>query len=176
MGREVWTYFNSIHQNSQTFIKWNVLQTDEFIKEGKGNRQGGKSSADEWKLYNNRMIEQLEAAATNQFDKIDSVATSCVAVADDVAPCATAEHPVDAVHQLQHLLYIVEDHGAQLHMKFGVDKCKLLIAGRQGKIKQVEQLLKEEPEILTFFGQPVSQVEEHYVHIGVPQATRNQSK
>ena len=44
------------------------------------------------------------------------------------------------------------------------------------KIKQVEQLLKDEPGSLTFYGQPVSQVEEFYVHIGVPQATRNQSK
>ena len=36
------------------------------------------------------MIEQLERAATSEYDKIDSVSTSCVAVADDVAPCATA--------------------------------------------------------------------------------------
>ena len=171
---DIWVYFNLMHQNSQTFVKWNGLQSDDFISEGKGNRQGGKSSADEWKLYNNKMIEQLERAAT-EFDKIDSVPTSCVAVADDVAPCATADHPVDAVHQLQNLLYIVEDHGTQLHMRFGVEKCKLLISGRQSKIKQVESLLEDEPGTLTFYGQPVKQVEEYYVHIGVPQATRNQS-
>ena len=43
----------------------------------------------------------------------------------------------------------------------------------------MEQLLEDEPSTLTFYGQPVSQVsqvDEYYVHIGVPQATRNGSK
>ena len=57
-----------------------------------------------------------------------------------------------------------------------MEKCKLLISGRPKKIKQVEQILENEPNSLTFFGHPVSQVEDYYVHIGVPQSTRNQSK
>ena len=67
------------------------------------------------------MISQLEQCA-KETDIISGVSTTCVAVVDDVAPCATADHPRDALHQMQHLLNIVEDHGTQLHMKFGSDK------------------------------------------------------
>ena len=57
-----------------------------MILEGKGNRQGGLASADEWKLFNNKIISQLEHCAKEP-DIISGVATTCVAVADDVAPC-----------------------------------------------------------------------------------------
>ena len=162
-------------QNSTTHVKWNGLITDGVIRERKGNRQGGLASSEEWKVYNNEMIEQLEQCAKEQ-DIIAGVPTSCVAIADDVAPCATASHPRDAIHQMQLLLNIVEDHGTQLHMKFGADKCKLLISGRPTKIKAVKAILNEEPETLTFYGTPVQIVEDYYVHIGVPQAPHNQSK
>ena len=102
--------------------------------------------------------------------------TTCVAVADDVAPCATGDHPRDALHQMQLLLNIVEDHGTQLHMKFGSEKCKLLVSGRAAKIKVTKSILEEEPGVLTFYGTPVNQVKDYYVHIGVPQANSNQSK
>ena len=121
------------------------------------------------------MIQQLEESATVD-DIISGVPTSCVAVADDVAPCATASHPRDAVHQMQILLNVVEDHGSQLHMRFGAQKCKLLISGRPTKIKAVKTLLVNEPEVLTFYGSPVNTVDDYYVHIGVPQAAHNQSK
>jgi hypothetical protein len=137
------------------------------IIEGKGNRQGGLASGDEWKIYNNDMIEQLENEAFES-DNISGISTSCVAVADDVAPCTTTDHPRDVLHQMQHLLSVVEDHGTQLHMKFGQDKCKLLISARPKKIKTAE--------LLTFYGSSIQTVEEHYVHIGVPQAVFKQSQ
>ena len=37
-------------------------------------------------------------------------------------------------------------------MKFGVDKCKLLISARPTKLKEVETILEEEPNLLTIFG------------------------
>ena len=94
-------------------------------------------------------LQQLEEAATES-DRIAGISTSCVAVADDVAPSNTANHPRDALHGMQLLLNIVEDNGKQLHMQFGKEKCKLLISGRPQKVKRVENLLKEEPELLTF--------------------------
>ena len=172
---DVWKYFQLLHNNSTTHVKWNGLCSSDVIHEGKGNRQGGLARAEEWKLYNNEMIQQLELCA-KEADKISGVPTSCVAVADDVAPCATASHPRDAIHQMQLLLNIVEDHGTQLHMKFGANKCKLLISGRSSTVRAVTALLSEEPELLTFYGSPVKLVEEHYVHIGVPQAPQKQSK
>ena len=102
--------------------------------------------------------------------------TSVVALADDCAPTVTDPEPRDALHKMQILLNIVESHGKQLHMEFGVSKCKLLITARPKKLKQVEELLSSELGILTFYGKPVSLVEESYTHIGVPQARRQQSK
>ena len=77
---------------------------------------------------------------------------------------------------MQHLLNVVEDHGTQLHMRFGKEKCKLLISARPKMVKHVEGMLNDEPGLLTFFGSPVQPVEDFYVHIGVPQAPRNQSR
>ena len=91
--------------------------------------------------------------------------------ADNVSPCVTANHPCEALHQMQHLLSIVEDHGTQL----GKEKCKLLISGRPNTIRKVQSLLKDEPELLTFHGTLVQTVEDQYVHIGVPQAPLRQS-
>ena len=145
---DVWKYFHLLHKNSSTYVKWNGLISKDVINEGKGNRQGGLASADEWKLYNNEMVRQLEQYASEP-DTISGIATSCVAVADDVAPCATANHPRDAIHQMQILLNVVEDHGT-LHMKFGTDKCKLMISGRQTKTKALSTILEKEPEVLTF--------------------------
>ena len=93
-----------------------------------------------------------------------------------MTPSITVSSPREAVHKMELLLNIVETQGIQLHMKFGVDKCKLLISARPKKLREVEDLLKQEPNLLTFFGKSVTLVEDFYQHIGVPQATRNQSK
>ena len=82
---DIWQYFKLLHQNSTTHVKWNGLSTTDVINEGKGNRQGGLASADEWKLYNNDMIKQLEDCAKEP-DRVSGIPTSCVAVANDVAP------------------------------------------------------------------------------------------
>ena len=87
---DIWQYFEQLHQNSTTHIKWNGLISEVVISEGKGNRQGGLASGDEWKIYNNEMINQLELQAS-EADKISGISTSVVAVADDVAPVATAD-------------------------------------------------------------------------------------
>ena len=97
-------------------------------------------------------------------------------LADDTAPTSSGKTPREAIHHLQPLLYIVQHHGTQLHLTFGVDKCKLLITAKPHKLKAVENILKNEPNILTFFDEPVTLVEEFYVHLGVPQAPRHQSK
>ena len=71
------------------------------------------------------------------------------------------DHPRDVVSQMQHLLHVVEDHGTQLHMNFGKEKCRLLISARPKMIKSVEKLLKDGPEILTFYGNPVTLIQYH---------------
>ena len=139
---DIWLYFEKMHSNSTTYVKWNGKVTKNCISEEKGNRQGGISSAEEWKIYNNEMIKDIEEACT-QSDMVSNLPTNCVTVADDVAPTVTGDSPREALHKLQILLNIVEAHGEQLFMSFGVDKCKLLISGRQKKIKEVEALITE---------------------------------
>ena len=85
---DIWIYFEQMHKNSTTHMKWNGLLSIDTIDEKKGNRQGGLASGDEWKIYNNEMIHQLEEAAT-PFDKISGISTSCVAVPDNLAPCVS---------------------------------------------------------------------------------------
>ena len=168
-------YFEQMHAKAETQIKWNGLLSEISIPESIGTRQGGKSAAEEYKLYNNEMVSDLELACTNT-DMMAGHPTSVVALADDCAPTVTDTDPRDVLHKMQLLLNIVECHGKQLHMEFGVSKCKLLITARPKKLKQVEQLLSSEPDILTFYDKPVALVEESYTHIGVPQAPRQQSK
>jgi hypothetical protein len=55
-----WQYFQLLDQNATTHIKWNENISKEVIKEMIGNRQGGYSSADLWKLYGNKMLLNLE--------------------------------------------------------------------------------------------------------------------
>ena len=50
---DTWLYFQQMNENSTTYVKWNGQVTTDSISEGKGNRQGGISSAEEWKIFNN---------------------------------------------------------------------------------------------------------------------------
>ena len=156
--------FSQMHANSETHIKWNGLVTEKTISELMGTSQGGKSAAEEWKNYNNEMVRELEQACPVT-DIMAGHPTSVVALATD---------PRDVAHKLQLLLNIVECHGSQLHMEFGVSKCKLLITARPKKLKLMEEMLSYEPGTLTFYDKPVSLVDEFYVHIGVPQAAKQQ--
>ena len=168
-------YFQQMHSRAETYVKWNGLMTDQTIPESMGTRQGGKSAAEEFKLYNNEMVRDLELACSDT-DMMAGHPTSVVALADDCAPTVTDIEARDALHKMQILLNIVESHGSQLHMEFGASKYKLLITARPKKLKEVEQLLSTEPGILTFYDKPVSLVDESYTHIGVPQAPRQQSR
>ena len=147
-------YFKQMHANSETKIKWNGLITEKSIREKMGTRQGGKSASEEYKNYNNEMVRELERACTDTY-MMAGHPTSVVALADG-APTVTDSAPREVLHKMQILINIVETHGSQLHMEFGVSKCKLLITARPKKLKEVEELLKSEPGILTFYGNPVS--------------------
>ena len=83
------------------------------------------------------MIKEIEEHGVEE-DLIAGVVENVIAVADDVAPCSTGKTPRDAIHSMQLLLNIVEVHGTQNHIKFGKDKCKLLIAARTSKLRAVE--------------------------------------
>ena len=133
-----WRYFDLLHKNATTHIKWNGKVSESVINENIGNRQGGYSSADEWKVYGNPMIKEIEENGVEE-DIIAGCVTNVIAVADDVAPCASGKTPREAIHRMQLLLNIVEVHGEQTQMKFGKDKCELLIAGRIKGVSQKKQ-------------------------------------
>ena len=77
---------------------------------------------------------------------------------------------------MQILLNIVEVHVIQSNMEIGKAKCELLICARPAKLRAVEELLRDEPGILTFFDYPVNQVKDSYTQISVPQSPRHQSQ
>ena len=96
----------------------------------------------------------------------------------DTAPSSRHALPRVALSDMQTLLYVTEDEARQLHIAFNVQKCQLLVIARPGKLRKTLDLLENEPEVLTFYGQPVSIIKpgDHYIHLGVPQAPTNQSK
>ena len=155
-----WRYFDLLHKNATTHIKWNGQVSTDIIEESIGNRQGGYSSAEEWKVYGNPMIKDLERHGDEK-DTIAGSITNVIAVADDVAPCAVGDQPRCVLHRMQILLNVVEVHATQCHMEFGKAKCELLICARPSKLRAVEELLRDEPGILTFFDYPVNQVKVH---------------
>ena len=108
------------------------MSTD-VIQEAIGNRQGGYSSKDEWKVYGNPMLKELEKNAIKE-DFIAGAPTNVNPVDDDVATCSVGETPREALHRMQLLLNNVEVHGTQNPMESGKDKCELIIA--------VEELLE----------------------------------
>ena len=171
---DAWNVIEQMHKKAEKVIKWQGLTSEEKMQETRGTRQGGHLSADEFKIYVNNMLIDLEGACGE--DRLAGLPASVVGLADDTAPTSSGRTAREAVHNLQPLLFIVQQHGVHLHLQFGVDKCKLLITAKPHKLKSVENLLKSEPNILTFFDSPVSLVEEFYVHLGVPQAPRHQSK
>ena len=102
-----WNYFNLLHKNASSHIKWNGKISVNVIREAIGNRQWGYSSADKWKLYGNPMIKELEQHSVKE-DIIAGSVTNVIAVADDVAPCAIAENPREVIHRMQLLLNVVK--------------------------------------------------------------------
>ena len=159
-----WTYLHQMHKNAEKKIKWQSLTSEETFKETRGTRQGGHFSAEEFKNYIQNMLKDLESSCGE--DRLAGVPTSVVGLADDTAPTSLGMTPREAIHNLQPLLYIVENHGRWLHLQFG-KKCKLLITAKPYKLKETEKILQSELEILTFHYKSVSQVEEFYVHLAV---------
>ena len=162
-----------MHEKSETHVKWAKKMSTERFTEAQGTRQGGVAGPLEYRQYVKPMVTQLEENCEN--DQIGGHPTNVVALADDIAPTSIGKHPREAIHRLQNMLYIVEDWGTQLHIKFGLHKCELLITAKPHLQSKVEDLLKTEPELLTFYGCPVTIVQEYYTHIGVPQAPNKQS-
>ena len=87
-----WKYFQLLHQNLSTHIKWNGNVSKSIIHEAVGNREGGYSSADEWKIYGNPMIKEIELHSQSE-DYRANVGANVIAIADDVVSCASADSP-----------------------------------------------------------------------------------
>ena len=172
-----------MHKNSRKAIKWKG-EKSELFEEQQGVRQGSTGAATEYVIYTSQMLAGLESAGANNTmvpigasDTIAGHPVSVVAVADDTAPSARHSLPRVALSDLQVLLYATEDEAKQLHIDFNVQKCQLLITAKPGKMRKTMEILKSEPDVLTFYGQPVTLIKpgEYYVHLGVPQAPTNQS-
>ena len=113
----------------------------------------------EFNSYNTPMLDTMESLTDydiKSWDTIAGHAATVVAVADDTAPSTHDLVPRRALSHMQVLLYAVESDAKQLHVEFGVQKCQLLVTAKPGKLKKTMVLLKDEPEILTFYGEAVT--------------------
>ena len=180
-----WLYWQNMHKNSKKVIKWKGAKS-ELFEEQKGVRQGSSGAEDAYKNYTSKMLFSLESLSgvkrgnvpLGGHDQLANHPATVVAVADDTAPSSRHTLPRVALSDLQTLLYVTEAEARQLHIEFNVQKCQLLVTARPGKLQKTLKLLEEEPDILTFYSQPVSIIKpgDHYVHLGVPQATTGQTK
>ena len=180
-----WLYFAEMHKNANKVVTWKGARSESF-DENRGTRQGSRAASEEYKSYNGPMLDTLESLcdmeglflAGPHNDVIAGHPTTVVAVADDTAPSTRDVLPRRALSHMQVLLYAVEDHAKQLHIEFGVEKCQLLVSAKRGKLNETIGILNNEPDILTFYGQPVTVIKpgEFYIHLGVVQAPTEQSR
>ena len=64
-----------------------------------GTHQGGKSAAEEFYLYNNEIVRDLELAC-NKSEMMAGHPTSVLAVADDCAATVTDSDPREVLHKM----------------------------------------------------------------------------
>ena len=76
-----WVLIKSLHENSESSIKWEGQITKPFLV-NQGVRQDGILGTDLYKLFINPLLARLESANIGM--RIGNISTNCTACADDV--------------------------------------------------------------------------------------------
>ena len=85
----MWKLYDSTYTNIQSAVKWMDELSDPFTKE-QDIRQGGNSSADNYKSGKNKILNHLDEWPSN---RTGNISTGAVMVADNLA--VTAKNPLD---------------------------------------------------------------------------------
>ena len=99
------------------------------IKDIRGLEQGGVSSSDQYKLYNN------EQASLAQFSELGvtfrSQTISCISLADDASLLS------NNIHNLRHLLFLTSQYCKKYQVELVPDKTKLLVFAKNSDVEKV---------------------------------------
>ena len=114
-------HFDLLHKIATTHIKWNGKMSTDVIQEAIGNRQGGYSSKDEWKVYGNPMLKELEKNAIKE-DFIAGAPTNVNPVDDDVATCSVGKLPGKHCTKCNYCRTMLKFTEHKNHMESGRDK------------------------------------------------------
>ena len=118
-------YINNRLSNRITFLNWKN-ETMGPIYDEQGVEQGGCNSGDYYKIYNNQLLELLQASAQGVELK-PGLVVSAVGQADDV--CLLSNN----IHSLFNLLHLASSYCEQHHVQLCVEKTKLLLLSQKWK-------------------------------------------
>ena len=109
----LWLTFRQLYQNPSTAIKWNGFLSDNFnVKQGV--RQGGVTSAPIYKVYTNRLLDQLTEHHTRH--RIGTIKVPAPTCADDMAILSNTQTDT------QMALNIVENYSKSHKYKINASK------------------------------------------------------
>jgi hypothetical protein len=114
---DLWQLMNSSFQNAYSQVKWQG-EASETFPINQGVRQGGILSADQYKRYNNELLNIIERA--NAGGRIGSISCPAPTCADDIA--ITAQTPSD----LQLLLNTAHIYSCRERYELQPAKCMVL--------------------------------------------------
>ena len=109
----LWLTFKQLYHNPSTAVKWNGFLSDSF-KVKQGVRQGGVTSAPIYKVYTNRLLDQLTEHHTGH--RIGTVKVPAPTCADDMAILSNAQTDT------QMALNIVENYSKSHKYKINASK------------------------------------------------------
>jgi len=148
---DMWLLFKELYNNASTAIKWNGYLSEEFIIK-QGVRQGGVTSAPVYKVYTNRLLNQLTEHHNNH--RIGTVRVPVPTCADDSAILSNSQADT------QKALNIVESY-AKSH-KYNINASKSATIAYNSAVHTK----------LTIDGEPMPYCEEA-THLGIARNASN---
>ena len=112
-------YLNNRLSHRKTFLEWNKTVMGP-IADDHGVEQGGVSSSEFYKLYNNELLATLQASSQG-VDMGNQLTISCVGQADDVAIIS------NNIYQLFNLVLLAQNYCNKLNVKLSTEKTKLML-------------------------------------------------
>ena len=112
-------YLNNRHSNRITFLEWDKLLMGPIADE-QGLEQGGCTSSEGYKMYNNDLLKLLQKSSQG-VDLGNGLTVSGIGQADDIALVS------NNIFNLFHLLYLALIYSQKYHIELCPDKTKLLM-------------------------------------------------
>ena len=112
----LWRIYDSMYDNIKSVVKWRGELSEPF-REKQGIRQGGSSSADNYKGGKNSLLYNLQEASCNTIGNLN---TGALMVADDLTITSTV------LYNMQAGLNIASRDSSRARYSFNMDKTKII--------------------------------------------------